>query len=131
MLLFERMTPVVICIALVRQVFCSSTGKLNFVAYSLSVRHSFGVFCLFRADLKFFSCIAEDSSDLRLSCVFGSLEEQVSLQLVRFHSVPLLEEHPETAASQQLQSEAKPVNIIVTFTFTAKDLVFLSSVGCC
>lgn len=56
-----------------------------------------------RADLKFFSRIAEDSSGLRLSCVFGSLlEEQVSLQP---------------------QSEAKPANIIVTFFFffTSKD----------
>lgn len=54
-----------------------------------------------RADLKFFSRIAEDSSGLRLSCVFGSLlEEQVS---------------------PQPQSEAKPANIIVTFIFTSKD----------
>lgn len=64
------------------------------------------VFFLFvffpRTDLKFFSRIAEDSSGLRLSCVFGSLlEEQVS---------------------PQPQSEAKPANIIVTFSFfTSKD----------
>lgn len=52
--------------------------------------------------MKFFSRIAEDSSGLRLSCVFGSLlEEQVS---------------------PQPQSEAKPANIIVTFSFfTSKD----------
>lgn len=51
--------------------------------------------------MKFFSRIAEDSSGLRLSCVFGSLlEEQVS---------------------PQPQSEAKPANIIVTFFFTSKD----------